>query len=136
MERDTRDTVVVLQAGDSVSALTGNLHTTAVAHVVVTREVYEEPSLRAGRLLQPGDTLLVLNYLGEGYYRAWMDGATYTPQGFWVDQTEWTPEASASGYRVGDYSTEWWVQVRTPMGAEGWIRGADASRIDGLVSCP
>ena len=133
-ERDASDTILTIQPGDRGTALTGNLYTTEVARVVVTREIHEDPSFTSSRLFVPGDTLYILRYLAEGQYRAWMDGEVYHPIDFWVDSADWTPDHRASGYMVGELVTDWWVNVRTSAGVEGWVRDARGA-LQGVVRC-
>jgi hypothetical protein len=133
-ERSRADTVTVLQPGDSVTAETGDVHVTALTRVVVTREVREVSSMEGGHTFVPGDTLFVLDYLGEGFYSAWMDGEMYQPEQFWTELQNWTEDGEADGYSVGDRETEWWVRVRTSA-LEGWINVTNDVSFDGADTC-
>jgi hypothetical protein len=133
-ERGT-DTLFTLRPGDTVTAVTGNVHVTSLQRVVVTREVPDLQSWPVGPPLAAGDTLFVLDYIGEGYYNVWRDGAVYEIQAFWVGESEWTPDGDAPAYSVGSPSTEWWVHVRSAARGEGWFRMPPGFHFDGSDAC-
>lgn len=133
-ERVASDTLLVLQPGDEFTALTGNVHITSLERVVVAREVFEVRSMGGGHVFMPGDTLFVLDYVGEGFYNVWLDGAIYQPEQFWVDQARWSPDGDAEGFAIGTRETEWWTRIRTRDGREGWITPRGVS-IDGTDAC-
>ena len=110
------DTLRVVLAGDTLHATTGYLELTGLARVVVMRETQ-------GFL--PGDTLLLVEPLGEGFWNVWHDGVVRDPTGFWTDSA-WTPASRADGYTIGQYSSDWWIQVTEPNGPTGWVWGETA----------
>jgi hypothetical protein len=113
-----------LQAGESVTALTG---------VVVT--------LRAGRVrfdtpqhltsstgpldVSPGQSLYLLTYQGEGFTKAWFDGKVYED----LDASGFLDcdaiSSRCPGRVVEPSKTEWWVQIRNHAGQVGWTREPD-----------
>lgn len=110
-----------VQPGEKVTALTGV--------VVILRA--GRVQFRAARRLQaspepihiePGQTLYLLNYLGEGFTNAWFNGRLYTD----VDTAEFYNFACdvqpnrCAGTIIEPARTEWWVQVRNHLGRVGW----------------
>ena len=69
--------------------------------------------------LQPGDSLTVLGYLGEGLRRVRLRGRTlYVPE-FWPESTG--DRAANEGVLVRRPHTRWWVHVTAGRGRRGWI---------------
>ena len=119
-----------LRAGEKVTALTG---------VVVTlkpgRVEFQQPKILSSSpkpiRIEPGQTLYLLTYLGEGFTKAWFNGALYTE----VDGTSFLnalcdsqPDRCA-GRVVERSQTEWWVNVRTRAGRLGWTN--EPEKFDG-----
>ena len=86
------------------------------ALVAVTEEVQPMPD----RTLSPGDTLVLLDYVGEGFYNVWLDGDVVEVTDFWSSATD-----RPRGEVIGEHVTEWWVHATAPDGSSGWFR-ADA----------
>lgn len=87
--------------------------------------------------MPPGDTLYVLDYLGEGHYRVWYEGTVLTTYEFW-DRPEledrWR-RPDAEGTMTVEPRTRWWVRVRTPAGERGWIEMKEGVRVRGHDAC-
>lgn len=75
-----------------------------------------------------GDTVLVLDAIGEGFYRVWHGGALGSLAGWYGPDGE-------SPFRIlTDPVQAWWAHIRLADGREGWlwmdgtpsVRGADA----------
>jgi hypothetical protein len=87
-----------IKKGETVLALTGEVHSVPLR--VVVQQDYPEISVKAG------DTIYVLHYMGEGYWRVWHDGKLGEIQDF-----------PGNGAKP---KTTWWVQLKTPSGVVGW----------------
>jgi hypothetical protein len=110
-----------LQAAEKITAVTG-IVTTLKAGRVQFREA-RDISTGSGTIhIEPGETLYLLTYQGEGYTKAWFNGRLYRD----VDTVEFyngvcdlRPERCA-GKIIEKSETEWWVQVRNRSGTVGW----------------
>lgn len=125
-ERGTAPPVFTISAGDEFRADSGNVYVTSIAVVPVTDSVGDPPYWSFG----PGDTLVVLDYVGEGFYNVWHEGNVVEVPTFWTDR----PIAEGDG-SIGRHSTEWWVHITMPDGRTGWIRADTAPQISGADAC-
>ena len=111
--------VLALKRGDSVDVQT-DLHLKKPGLVVLKRDLTltEDETLRsAGRptwAFATGDTLLLLSYVGEGFWDVMYKGQRTQLQEFWAgpNQTEYGPQDSAQAR----------VAVGTPPEIETWLR--------------
>lgn len=105
----------------------GTVHVTGLMLVAVrdTLSAYlgENP-----RRLAAGDTLVLLEPLGEGYFNVWHRGEVLASEPFWDP-----PNDTLRADRIGEYAREWWVHATAADGRSGWfladsveLRGADA----------
>jgi hypothetical protein len=135
---------------ESFEALTGTVFITGIQLVIVVdsldefgaaRSAVADPGARAGWTAEflPGDTLLTLNYIGEGIYRVWDGTDTREVQQFWwaADAEDAAPDWARHGQATGTYESVWWIRSRRTDGVEGWFRapdryipGSDACGID------
>lgn len=124
--RRTADPTSSVSAGEPFTADSGRVYITglAVAAVHDTTDVYPDQTL------VPGDTVVLLDHVGEGHYNVWRGGEVLQVESFWEDWR--TP---TTGELLGEYASEWWVHATTSAGERGWfradrpeleIRGADA----------
>jgi len=78
----------------------------------------------------PGDTLLVLDYVGEGFYNLWDGGEVREVAGFW---------GAESSLRVaetlGRWQREWWTHATGAEGQVGWFSPDSVPDIDGADGC-
>lgn len=82
-----------------------------------------------GNTFEAGDTLLLLDYLGEGYQRGWHGGDTLTIFAeFWGD-------LPSSARVVRDARQVWWAHVAQPESLAGWIRMRRGVFADGSDAC-
>ena len=111
--------------GTRFIADSGHVYITGIALVAVHDSVSDRPAWA----WSAGDTLVLLDYLGEGHYRVWSKGEVRETGGFWGAEA-----AKPVAELIGRYGSEWWAAVRMRDGRAGWIR-ADHSRITGADAC-
>ncbi len=87
-----------VKKGQGVLALTGEVHSVPLR--VVARHDYPDAGVKAG------DTVYVLHYVGEGYWKGWHEGKLVEIDDF-----------SDKGAKP---KATWWVKLKTPSGAIGW----------------
>jgi hypothetical protein len=123
---DNPKTAFLLQRGDRITSLTGDVHVAQAGKVVFHRnvKVSEEGVSYA---FTPADTLYPLLYGGEGggiwYFRGKESGGLFFFGNADQDATDIPVVAGASGYEVvRPIKSQWWVKVRAKNGREGWIR--------------
>ena len=115
-----------LVPGQTFSADSGFVQVTGVALVAVTDTVTPMPD----RSLAPGDTLVLLDYVGEGFHTAWLDGDLVEVSDFWSSATD-----RPRGEVIGEHASEWWVHATTD-GASGWFRAdAEGVQLSGADAC-
>jgi hypothetical protein len=122
---DRRDDATVafrVRRGATVRALTGVVVTTRPGRAVVRR-----PSALGGVQVRPGDSIVVLHYVGEGFWKLWVRGHVVEDE---------VPDAESScGFDTGvrvpcavqileEPETVWWVKIRS-RGRDGWTRQVD-----------
>ena len=130
--------VAVLAAGDTVDVPTGFVRTVPTPLVVRRRLGL---TTRGNYQYQPGDTIWVYTYLGEGTYRARRDTGAFFEGAFGdgategVHPTDAACQADSLCWAVFEPPTEtvWWVQARTRAGMVGWTATTD--RFDGKDAC-
>ncbi|MGH7577529.1 MAG: hypothetical protein ACREM1_20690 [Longimicrobiales bacterium] len=125
-ERGTAPPVFTIDAGERFRADSGNVHVTSIAVVPVTDSVGDPPYWSFG----PGDTLVVLDYVGEGFYNVWHDGSVVEVPTFWSSGPIEEGEGS-----LGQHAAEWWVHITMSDGRTGWIRADTAPQINGADAC-
>lgn len=110
--------VGALQPGDTVTAETG--HTVTVPAPFVLRRVVRQHN----REFVVGDTLWVLSYQGEGFFKIRYDGKVITNF-----ELGFSPQGGSSGTRcencaIGqlehELETVWWARLVLPDGTVGW----------------
>ena len=137
-----RDATVVgtLPAGARFDADTGFVRITGAQLVVVTQPVEawrHRPGRRDGGrpdTIAVGDTLLVLEHLGEGHVMMTHGDDLVSAEQFWAAADGWTPHGGPSGTVIGEHAAEWWARVRTAAGDTGWI-DAYASELGNVDAC-
>jgi hypothetical protein len=86
-----------------------------------------------------GERFHLLDYFGEGAWRAWYRGRIVTAgESDWV---RWKENGDADSLATVESwpVTEWWVRVRTRSGRTGWLRMSDdpdePMEVDGADPC-
>jgi hypothetical protein len=137
-ERDRSQVVDTIPAGARFRALGGNVHVTGLELVILTDTLRTWTSAVDGstsppgeRQFLPGDTLVVLDYVGEGFYNIWYDGEVRQVEWFWWERQDGSSPARV----VGEHETEWWVRAETEDGAVGWIPMDEIAGVRGADAC-
>ncbi len=123
--RQTGDTTAVaftIPAGTTLEAPTGHVLLTQIGMAVTRDSVRLYQGYESFRTAPPGDTLLLLDYVGEGTYHAWYADSVYQVG------------LSAQIETLRKPRQQWWARVELADGRSGWlwmdrtpsIRGADA----------
>ena len=87
-----------VKKGQKVLALTGEVHS------IPLRTIVHHDFPDAG--VNAGDTIYILHYVGEGYWKAWHNGKLFDLDDF--------PDKSSKP------KSTWWVKVKTSAGVIGW----------------
>ena len=126
---DSAPTVVLVRAGTTVQALTGQVHTAPTPFVVKSDFLGAE-----GRIWVPGDTIWVVTYTGEGWFRVLIDGKL-AEQDLGFSPYGGTYGTRCVGCSRGELARElrstWWIKIQTPTGDVGWSRQAGNFRQPG-----
>jgi hypothetical protein len=114
-----------LAAGARVLADTGFVRVDTIG-LVVLREPYLDRMNDIPYVA--GDSLLVLDYIGEGVYNGWLRGRAVQTEVFWLG------EGPGVARVVRHPSMQWWVRVRDRRGRTGWVDMATTA-VDGNYGC-
>jgi hypothetical protein len=115
-ELDSSAVAFTLAPGEPFTASTGNVYVISPGVAVATDTItLGSPPLR----LSVGDTVQLLDHLGEGVYNLRHDGLVFVGEGFWAMMP--LSGRPAAGTLLAEPVTEWWVRIATPDGREGWI---------------
>jgi hypothetical protein len=125
-ERAAGPVAFTLPAGTRFRADSGNVHVTGILLIAVADSVGDPPYWSYG----PGDTLVVLDPIGEGHFNVWDGRSVKDVEGFWG--AERMPPVAEM---LGRWETEWWVHVTVPDGRSGWARFAAATPPEGADAC-
>ena len=125
-ERADGPVLFTIPAGTRFRADSGNVHITDILLIAVADSVGDPPYWSYG----PGDTLVVLDPIGEGHFNVWDGRAVKDVEGFWG--AERMPLVAEM---LGRWETEWWVHVTMPDGRAGWARLAATTRPQGADAC-
>lgn len=136
-ERD-REVAYELPAGTTFRALRGNVHvdTIGMLAVVDTMAAFrysEEDDDWIDVHFETGDTLEILDYLGEGYHHVRHDCTDWT-----VIEHAWGPSGpdhEPSGVLLREPRAEWWVEIETDEGARGWVEVTSHDMVTGIYGC-
>lgn len=88
---------------------------------------------RSSPPFREGERVDVYDYLGEGIYRVWNGGAM-TQADLGLSPYGASREGALGRMEVDPRQT-WWVNVRLPDGAEGWIEVHDPAGVSGADAC-
>jgi hypothetical protein len=125
-ERDRGRPRFTIAAGERFRADSGNVWITGLLLVAVQQPVADAPYWS----FVAGDTLVVLDHLGEGHFNVWHAGRVQDVEGFWEP---WRDGPGAG--TLGAQRSEWWVHVTLPDGRAGWFEAAPEVRFAGADAC-
>lgn len=120
-----------VSAGTRLEAATGYVLLTEIGLAVArdTVRMYTEDGVERRAVV--GDTLFVLDNVGEGFRRVWRDGTVLQ-----TDAVSGVPEGSVPAAEVlVQPRQEWWARVRTAGGRAGWLWMDRTPRMDGADAC-
>lgn len=115
---------------ERVTAITGVVVTVRPGRVRFRKPLALDTSSEVLHI-EPGQTLFLLTYQGEGFTRAWFQGRFYNG----VDATPFlsarcdTDPDQCAGEIVERPQSVWWVQISNAKGQVGWTDSPD--RFDG-----
>lgn len=119
-------------AGTRVEAATGFVLLTQIGVAVARDTVRMYTENGAERLAAAGDTLFILDNVGEGFRRVWHDGAVLqTDAVSGIVPVEGPPAAEV----LVEPRQEWWARIRTAEGVEGWLWMDRTERMEGADAC-
>lgn len=146
-QRDTTQLLFNLENGEAFQAKTGNVFVLEPGLVSIhesyglygyyspENDTYLKKPIR--KSVPKGDTLFVLNYMGEGVWNVWYQGNIYQEDGMqWrfgrYPEKRSADEVSATFLKKPE--TEWWVKISTSAGKTGWILMND-TKVSGNDGC-
>ena len=108
--RDGASIAFRLKKGERVRGVTGVVITSQPGEVRVLKRT------KIGRVTaNPGDTLYLLTYIGEGFHKVWFKGKITEEETF--DETKFKA--------VRQPKSVWWVKVKNSRGQIGWSKSPD-----------
>ncbi len=125
--RRANPVVATIPAGEPFSADSGFVRLTGISVLVVQDTVNAGPTT-----FDPGDTIAVLDYIGEGFFNVWDGKQVWQVEDFWGGLRP-MPEAGLLG--GGRDGREWWVHATTEDGAKGWLDADAVARLRGADAC-
>lgn len=135
-EGDARSPAFTLRKGEAFVAITGNVHILRFGIVEITKELPQYGRLGGDIVFEPGDTLYVLDHLGEAYFNVWYKGELIEAEGLWEHPEDLQEgEEPDTGIWLQTPETEWWARIKTEDGREGWIWMDEALHISGVDAC-
>jgi hypothetical protein len=109
---NSKKQIGVISAGETFTALTGDVYLTPIEVIVVHPfELYHPSSENA--VLFPGRKYYILSNIGEGHSKIWINGKIYEIEALY------------------NPSQKWWVKVKTKKGKQGWILYPETGCISG-----
>lgn len=125
---DAAALITTLEANEQFSVLTGAVVVESPGVVAITRPSRPVPFLDGEDIFQPGDTLYVLDYLGEGFYNTWFEGSFFETEQFWPGPDYFpSSDYEYGGSVVQEVGSSFWVQIRSGNRDEGWVDVSNAT---------
>jgi hypothetical protein len=128
--RDGAPVAFSVRRGTKVQAMTGVVVTSRFGRAVVRR-----PTALDGVEVTPRDSIVVLHYVGEGFWKLWVRGKLVEDQVHDVESICGFDKGVPVGCAVQILEkprTVWWVKIRS-RGRVGWTRQVD--HFDGMDAC-
>lgn len=135
--RDTTSLAFTINEGTKFEALTGNVYITKLGKVVAIKP-FTIPYYEKEWKVAKGDTLYLLNYVGEGYHKVWFKGDIIedVPGYFWHYGEKMPPDSDIEKVAelLNKEEDEWWTKIEY-QNKIGWlymkgakVTGPDACR--------
>ena len=105
----------------------GFVRITDVQLIVVGDSIDQRPY---AALLEPGDTLIVLDHVGEGHWKVYHQDKVIEVEGFWGAEQ---PKPVAE--MLGRYGSEWWAHITMNDGRKGWLLIEPPMQVIGADKC-
>ena len=119
---DSTDPVSTLEANERFEVLTGAVVVDSPGIVAIMHPSRPVPYVEGEDIFQPGDTLYVLDYVGEGFYNTWFQGSFFETEQFWPGPDFFTSSDYVyGGSVVQEVGSSFWVQIRSAEREEGWV---------------
>lgn len=116
-----------VRKGEAITAITGVVVTTSPGQVRFRKPVNLSSSSGSVHV-EPGETLYLLTYRGEGFTKAWFKGKFYEEldgsTAFFNDICA-TDSNRCAGAIVEQPKQVWWVQIKNGKGQIGWTNKPD-----------
>lgn len=135
--------VFAAEPGDTVRGISGDVHVIEPGVVLIKHELPEwDWEFKENPLppVQPGDTLLVLDGLGEGLYNVFHRDTVFTVMSNWRSREnlaqleDWIVEQTG-GILESYPETVWWAPVENRSGQRGWVDMGESIRVRGIEGC-
>lgn len=110
---DTTGVAFTIEPGATFSADTGYVAVIQTGLVVTSRPVEVYRSFESSRSVGAGDTLYLLDYVGEGVYNAWLADSVY--------QIEAAMPGDPAYRTLRDPEQTWWAHAVLADGRAGWL---------------
>lgn len=100
-----------IKKGEKVTGVTG----VVITNVAGKAEALKDLTLASSKVqLKKGETILLLTYLGEGWYRFWHNGKFFEDDGY-TDGIEIRSQPESV----------WWVKIKNKKGRIGWTKSSE-----------
>jgi len=122
--------------GDVVTADSGNVYVLTPG-IVVADQPFAVSEAPGAPTLAPGDTLYVLDTMGEGYVHTRFRGVVYETSGqLWNWGQEPTEHTTTPlmARMLSEHRAQWWVHVSVAGGRAGWVMMDDVD-VAGADAC-
>lgn len=119
---ETSPTDQYLSRAQAFEVTSGVVLVDAPTVVVVTRPTRQLPASIEAVTFEPGDTVYVLDYLGEGFFNAFYADSILEVEAFWP----WGDFHPGQGFEYGGEvvrqgASSFWIQTADDEGSEAWV---------------
>jgi hypothetical protein len=119
--------IAIVPPGEAFAADSGFVRLVGISVLVIADTVNTGP-----KTFQPGDTVAVLDYVGEGFFNVWDGTKVWQVEDFWGGLQP-NPDAGMVG--GGRDGREWWVHATRKTGENGWLDADSVPRLKGADAC-
>ena len=125
-----------LDVGATVTADSGNVHVIRPG-IVIADTPFAISEAPGAPVVAAGDTVEVLDTMGEGYVHTRYRGQVYETSGqawLWGQEPTEVQTTPRLARLVSEGETQWWVHITAAGGRAGWVMMDDV-RVDGADAC-